>query len=337
MSRRPLILVLLIIVLTIGFRAFLGTVMHHEKEGPTSIGFLITAIFICLGVLLMLPAITWLIVWGVRKIKSQRGLSGASAGTAQPTSKHSFHTLRKWAIVILALCAIHYGLSWLRATWRPTTPPIGSKCLDANGSPVEIHNETLGGDHFTLHHPGGCEVFVALPNGWSDYWGQQNIGHDHDQQVSLYTADGNWQGTYGWNEHGRTHLPKMILVYAKKPGDLQFSDTNNFAYTAKNRDVIRPTAITPVPRAECTAAANDVVFAGTATVSLFVGKDGIPYDVKIMDSTGITSLDAKMVEATQKYTFNPATRNGIPVRFQMENVVISLEKPCRKQLFPLLP
>jgi TonB family protein len=51
---------------------------------------------------------------------------------------------------------------------------------------------------------------------------------------------------------------------------------------------------------------------GTIRLSLVVGMDGVPQDVKVLRGLGL-GLDEKAVEAVQGWRFKPATRGGEPV------------------------
>ncbi|MCL4796267.1 MAG: TonB family protein [Bryobacteraceae bacterium] len=51
---------------------------------------------------------------------------------------------------------------------------------------------------------------------------------------------------------------------------------------------------------------------GTVIISLVVGEDGLPRDLKIVESLGY-GLDEKALEAAKKFKFRPGSRNGIPV------------------------
>ena len=52
---------------------------------------------------------------------------------------------------------------------------------------------------------------------------------------------------------------------------------------------------------------------GSVLVSLTVGIDGVPTDIKVVKGLG-EGLDEKAVEAVQKWRFRPGLRNGKPVK-----------------------
>lgn len=51
---------------------------------------------------------------------------------------------------------------------------------------------------------------------------------------------------------------------------------------------------------------------GTIRLSLIVGTDGVPQDVKVVRGLGL-GLDEKAVDAVQRWRFKPATRGGEPI------------------------
>ncbi len=53
-------------------------------------------------------------------------------------------------------------------------------------------------------------------------------------------------------------------------------------------------------------------FSGKVHVSLTVDKDGRAQDIMVLDSPGL-GLDAKILEALEKWRFQPGTRNGVPI------------------------
>jgi TonB family protein len=62
-------------------------------------------------------------------------------------------------------------------------------------------------------------------------------------------------------------------------------------------------------------------YQGVCVVSLIVGADGQPRDVKVVRAIG-KGLDAKAIEAVSKWRFKPATKNGEPVAVKI-NVEVS--------------
>jgi len=52
---------------------------------------------------------------------------------------------------------------------------------------------------------------------------------------------------------------------------------------------------------------------GTVVLSLTVGTEGRPIQVKLVRSSGQQALDAAAQEGVRSWKFNPATRNGQPV------------------------
>jgi protein TonB len=62
--------------------------------------------------------------------------------------------------------------------------------------------------------------------------------------------------------------------------------------------------------------ALDAKLQGEVRLSLVIGADGIPSDIKVVRGLGM-GLDEKAVEALQQWRFKPATRHGEPVDQKM--------------------
>lgn len=57
---------------------------------------------------------------------------------------------------------------------------------------------------------------------------------------------------------------------------------------------------------------------GTVTLTLNVGADGRPTDVRISNGSGNDALDQIAVDGVQDWEFRPATRNGVAIEQRME-------------------
>jgi TonB family protein len=79
--------------------------------------------------------------------------------------------------------------------------------------------------------------------------------------------------------------------------------------------VVRPTVISSVDP-EFSEEARRKKISGTVKVYLYVEKDGTPSHVRIVQGVG-HGLDEKAVEAVKQYRFNPATKDGEPVRVDL--------------------
>lgn len=53
---------------------------------------------------------------------------------------------------------------------------------------------------------------------------------------------------------------------------------------------------------------------GVVKVRVLVGEDGSPQEITIGKSSGDSSLDRAAMEAMEEWEFNPAVRNGMPIR-----------------------
>jgi len=74
---------------------------------------------------------------------------------------------------------------------------------------------------------------------------------------------------------------------------------------------------------------------GSVLVSLTVGIDGVPTDIKVVKGLG-EGLDEKAVEAVSQWRFQPGTKKGVPVAVQAQVSVIFrlLNDPQKAAAFP---
>jgi len=77
------------------------------------------------------------------------------------------------------------------------------------------------------------------------------------------------------------------------------------------------------PDPEYTKEARKAKHQGLCVLSLIVGADGRPRDIRVARSLGM-GLDEKAVEAVQRWRFEPAKKDGKPVA-----VVINIEVTFR--------
>ena len=66
------------------------------------------------------------------------------------------------------------------------------------------------------------------------------------------------------------------------------------------------------PEAEYSEEARKAKFNGEVKLSVIVGVDGLPRDIRVMRSVGL-GLDEKAIEAVRKWRFEPARKEGQPV------------------------
>lgn len=71
------------------------------------------------------------------------------------------------------------------------------------------------------------------------------------------------------------------------------------------------------PDPEFSEEARKAKFQGTCTLSLIVGVDGRPSDIHVVSSLGM-GLDEKAIEAVSHWKFEPAMKDGHPVRVPVE-------------------
>jgi TonB family protein len=96
---------------------------------------------------------------------------------------------------------------------------------------------------------------------------------------------------------------------------LTSSGQNRFVANEKiyemGRGIAAPRAIY-MPGPEYSETARKTKFQGTCVLSLVVGSDGLPRDIRVTRALG-KGLDEKAVETVSKWKFQPAAKNGQPV------------------------
>jgi len=91
-------------------------------------------------------------------------------------------------------------------------------------------------------------------------------------------------------------------------------------FCSQAQGVTFPKAIyTPDP--PYTEEARRAKLSGFCVLSLIVGTDGLPRDVKLTRALG-SGLDEKAIEAVRQWKFDPARRNGVPVAVKIDVEVL---------------
>ncbi len=86
---------------------------------------------------------------------------------------------------------------------------------------------------------------------------------------------------------------------------------------------VRPPIAIFTPDPEFSEEARKAKFSGNVVVSLIVGADGKPHNVRALRGVGM-GLDEKAVEAVQQYKFKPALKDGKPVAVYL-NIDVSFQ------------
>ena len=71
------------------------------------------------------------------------------------------------------------------------------------------------------------------------------------------------------------------------------------------------------PQPEYSEKARKAKYQGYCVLSLVVGTDGLPRDIRVVRSLGM-GLDEKSIEAVQKWKFEPARKDGQPVAVRIK-------------------
>lgn len=79
---------------------------------------------------------------------------------------------------------------------------------------------------------------------------------------------------------------------------------------------VKPPHVIYSPEPPFSEKARSAGYQGVSTLSLVVGTDGIPRNIKVVNPLGM-GLDEKAVEAVSAWKFQPATKDGSPVAVQI--------------------
>lgn len=99
------------------------------------------------------------------------------------------------------------------------------------------------------------------------------------------------------------------------PGNTDVSGTDSGKVYKIGNGASAPRAIYQ-PSPEYSEKARKKKFQGTCLLSLIVGADGKPHDVRVERALGL-GLDEKAVECVKKWKFDPARKDGEPVAVEI--------------------
>jgi TonB family protein len=105
-------------------------------------------------------------------------------------------------------------------------------------------------------------------------------------------------------------LPPATLIIKQSGAPPKGLSTGDGVFRV-GKGVTAPKAIY-APDPQYSDKARKAKYQGVCVVSLIVGADGAPRDVKVVQAIG-RGLDAKAVEAVQQWEFEPAKKDGQPV------------------------
>ncbi len=115
---------------------------------------------------------------------------------------------------------------------------------------------------------------------------------------------------------GSSGVIQEILPTAQKDGSLSLpSDKKTEPAIVLPGGIHAPRAIYS-PDPEYSDEARRAKYSGEVLLSLIVGSDGLPRDIKVLTPLG-DGLDEKAVDAVMKWKFEPGTKDGKPVAVQL--------------------
>lgn len=127
-----------------------------------------------------------------------------------------------------------------------------------------------------------------------------------------------------------TYCIVMVLLIAALLANAQAQSSENLATDKAEPTVftVDPNVSAPrptySPNPEYSEQARKAGHQGTCLVSLVVGPDGNPHDIKVAQSLGM-GLDEKAIDALRQWKFEPAKKDGHPVAVQI-NVEVTFHR-----------
>lgn len=104
----------------------------------------------------------------------------------------------------------------------------------------------------------------------------------------------------------------MTMDFTLADGPTQLDDSSDPISTMGGGARVSPPRVTYSPDPEYSSAALQAHVDGIVALSIVVGTDGKPRDIKVVRSPGY-GLDEKAIEAVREWRFQPASKDGKPV------------------------
>jgi TonB family protein len=111
-----------------------------------------------------------------------------------------------------------------------------------------------------------------------------------------------------FSDEQRPAYPRIVTEFGVRGGSLRASGGGGFA----SRPFDKPPTALYAPAAEYSERARKAKFNGVVVISVLVTEEGLPADIKVMQSAGM-GLDEKAIESVSQYRFKPAMKDGSPV------------------------
>ncbi len=114
---------------------------------------------------------------------------------------------------------------------------------------------------------------------------------------------------------GKIILVLLSLALAGTAG-AQTSDADESDHVYKAMSGITPPRAVSMPEPEFSNEARAAGYQGVCTLAVIVEKDGMPSHIRVTRSLGM-GLDEKAIAAVQRWRFEPARKDGEPVRAEI--------------------
>ena len=116
--------------------------------------------------------------------------------------------------------------------------------------------------------------------------------------------------------HSKTFLVLGLAAMIGAAGMLTAQTESAAPPVYKVGSGVKPPRVISSPEPAFSEKARDAGYQGVSTLSLVVGADGRPRDIKVTNPLGM-GLDEKAVKAVSRWKFQPATKDGNPVAAQI--------------------
>ena len=204
--------------------------------------------------------------------------------------------------ILIALLLLLCALSFAQDDAKPVPPVLITK-VEPTYSPEALADHLSG------------SVLVSLTVGIdgvpTDIKVVKGLGEGLDEKA--VEAVSQWRFQPGTKKGVPVAVQAQVSVIFRL-----LNDPQKAAAFPASGDVAAPSLISKV-EPEYSKEAREKKLSGNVLLSIIVGADGVPRDIKVVSPLG-SGLDEKAIEAVSKWRFKPGTKSGVsvPVQAQVE-------------------
>jgi TonB family protein len=196
---------------------------------------------------------------------------------------------------LIALLMLFCALSFAQDDAKPVPPVLISKVEPTYSA--EALADHLSGSVF-------LSLTVGIDGVPTDIKVVKGLGEGLDEKAVEAVSQ--------WRFQPGTKKGVPIAVQAKVSVNFVLrNDAPKAAASPVSSDVAAPSLISKV-EPEYTKEAREKKLSGNVLLSIVVGADGVPSDIKVVSPLGL-GLDEKAIQAVSRWRFRPGTKSGVPV------------------------